>query len=370
VVAANSSDLPATSGDPSSDGPNQAIACGPLSSDEEPADGTSAEALQSPCEMLADVWVVSTRSTAATCHPTVGTSRIRYRRYQAGRWVEANLDDFVSSSRAWRPIVIWMHGNNTTDQNARATGWQVYRLLTRGRTEPIRFVIWSWPSARTSRGIVRDLRVKADISDAQGYYLAWFLDQLPGESSVALIGYSYGTRVISSGLHLLAGGAILGRVLDSPPHGEQAVRRTLLIAAAQDNQSFSPRGPYALAPTNLAELRIMYNPCDAVLHWYPRLQKPGGPKALGATGLGVPRAFSLLPSQVRQTNVARFIGIHHALNYYLDSPAIVARLRQFVYASGNPTHVLPADATADATIPSNQAEAGSNVHRRSTGSLP
>jgi esterase/lipase superfamily enzyme len=295
-----------------------------------PADGSLC-----PSDLLADVWVISTRGLHGGCQAT-DAAAMRYFRKQGPHWVESDLAEFSSTNQPWRPIVIWIHGNNTSPQDARANGWQVYRLISRARPQPIRFVIWSWPSTRASSSVVRDLRMKASISDAQGYYLAWFLRQVRQDTPIVLIGYSYGTRLISSGLHLLAGGAVRGRRLSAEPLSDGAATRTLLIAAAQDSQSFLPWGPYSLAGTQTSELKVFYNPCDFVLRWYPRLEKIKGPPALGATGLSNPWQMGLDPSQVGQVNVKPYVGMHHRLQYYLESPAIIARMQNFVYTAGPP----------------------------------
>ena len=81
-------------------------------------------------------------------------------------------------------VVIYIHGNRVPSELAAPEGQHVYRLLTAGVADatPIRFVIWSWPSAQV-QGPLRDVRTKANRTDLAGYCLAWLLDASPGESA-------------------------------------------------------------------------------------------------------------------------------------------------------------------------------------------
>ena len=116
------------------------------------------------------------------------------------------------SNASWRstpsvPTLIFIHGNQITPADAKREGLAVYRRIMRYGSDgpPIRFVIFSWPSSRVG-GLLRDVRVKATRTDPAGCQLAWLLDQMPAETPVSLVGFSYGARIITAGLHILAGG--------------------------------------------------------------------------------------------------------------------------------------------------------------------
>ena len=74
----------------------------------------------------------------------------------------------------------------------------------------IRFVIFSWPSSKVSGGLLNDVRVKAARTGPAGCQLAWLIDQMPAETPLSLVGFSFGARIITGGLHVLAGGSLGG----------------------------------------------------------------------------------------------------------------------------------------------------------------
>ena len=82
--------------------------------------------------------------------------------------------------------------------------WSPSRILDR-----LRFVIWSWPSDKI-KGPLNDIRTKAWRTDTDGYYLGWFLQRMHPQSDIGLIGFSYGARIVSGALHVLAGGELDG----------------------------------------------------------------------------------------------------------------------------------------------------------------
>lgn len=291
-----------------------------------------------PC--APDIWIVNARATFNTCcSPTAAQQCVRFARLMNRCWTASSLEEFNSTCDGNVPVVVWVHGNNSDPEDARAAGWKMYQLLRQSACGPIRFVIWSWPSERLTLFAVPDVRIKADVSETQGYYLAWFLDRIPPQLSVGIIGHSYGTRVCSSALHLLGGGVIQRCALRDRVHPDRSPIRVFFLAAAQDANGFAPWGRYRRAPSQMSQLIVLVNPCDFVLRYYPRLEQPGGPPALGAMGLVGISATPLHRSQVRQIDVSDAIHTCHAYRHYVGSPPIVARLRQFAAdCAGN---VLP-----------------------------
>jgi hypothetical protein len=320
-----------------------------LASEELAPEPFVAELLEPASSACDDLWLVSTRASRDPCRPP-HPERMRYWRCVDRNWVESDLEAFTASATPQAPVVVWVHGNNMPPSSAQASGMLVHRLVTRCHTGPMRFVIWSWPSERWTSSVVDDVRIKAPVSESQGYFVAWLVDRLPVDTNVALIGYSYGARVISAGMHMMAGGVIRGRTLEERVHPERMPPRVLLMAAAQDSNCFARGGAYDLALTQLEELVVMRNRRDMVLRCYPRLEQPGGPPALGQAGLTSPHGDWLFPisrSQVRQINVGPQVGLHHSLEYYLESPEVAARMRYFVRQS------MPAPPDAEPHLPQN-----------------
>jgi hypothetical protein len=179
------------------------------------------------------------------------------------------------------------------------------------------WVIWNWPSEKSGL-LVQDFRRKAMRTDGQGLYLSWLL-QRHAESGVptALIGYSFGARVITGALHALAGGRLGGRVLPGAPTTGMAFDAGLVAPAIEDDW-MARRGKHGLATKNLDRLVLLYNRRDAVLKRYWLLDRVRGAMALGYTG---PRSFaprvdgSRLP--VRARDCSPSVGTKHSeLDYY------------------------------------------------------
>ena len=173
---------------------------------------SEAEAIPIPSTTsCSDVWLVNTR-----CLPyprsRIGVSRqMRFQRYDGTRFVSATQDEFLATLDPHQVTCFLVHGNRMTSAEAQEYGLSFRRRVKRGQC-PFRFVIWSWPSERMV-GPVRDARSKASRADAESYYLASVLATLPGDASVSLVGYSFGARAITGGLHLLGGGMVRGNRL-------------------------------------------------------------------------------------------------------------------------------------------------------------
>src|SRR5262249_36994004 len=125
-------------------------------------------------------------------------------------WQQSDLQTFLTFDPTV-PTVIFVHGNQISPGDAKSEGLSVYRhMICYGNdSPPIRFVIFSWPSSKIP-GLLRDVRVKAARTGPAGYDLAWLIDQLPEETPVSLVGFSFGARIITGGLHVLAGGSLGG----------------------------------------------------------------------------------------------------------------------------------------------------------------
>jgi hypothetical protein len=155
----------------------------------------------------------------------------------------------------------------------------------------LRFVIFTWPSDRIGGSQRDDVRAKAAVAECHAIYLAEVVDRLPAESSISLIGYSYGARLIGGTLHQLAGGQVRGRSLAERQHPDPRQIRAVFLAGAVDSGCFLPGRTYQLAPTQLDYLLVSRNSADHVLKWYPAMYhftlrpKQSGPQAMGYVGL-------------------------------------------------------------------------------------
>jgi len=267
------------------------------------------------------VWLISTRciTSSACCadldRPALTVSRLGCN----NRFLRVPLDDFLSTIGSSRQVVIYVHGNRMNPSDARLHGVSIYKNCLRHRKSgPVDWVIWSWPSTKAGF-LTRDIRKKARRTDAQGLYLAWLLrEQSTRSVPTTVIGYSFGSRVVTGALHAMAGGTLGGRSLSGPSISEASIG-TGLIAPAIGSHWLSEHGYHSLATQNMRQLVLMYNRRDVILKRYWWIDRVRGRVALG---YGCPAIFgprvdgSQLP--VRSRDCTSSLGFaHNELDYFI-----------------------------------------------------
>ncbi len=279
------------------------------------------------------VWYVSTRNLPLEGDPAAQAAQMDFECYAAGEgWVPSTLAAFLATDDPNTRTTFYVHGNWATEDDAHFTGNRMRELLTDGACGSWRFVIFTWPADRCGKSMVRDARMKAARAEAQSYYLAWLLDQLDPRVPVTLVGYSYGTRLISSGLHLLGGGAVHHRRLEPRVHPERCGIRAILIAAAIDANCFGVDGRYSAALFSVDCVLATVNARDPYLCFYSLLYGAGGPPALGYSGVLEAAKLKSRSQLVSQMDVTRSVRRHHVLNSYVEAPQVLAELRHFAQA--------------------------------------
>jgi hypothetical protein len=238
-----------------------------------------------------------------------------------GQHQTSSIDDYLNSISQSPAVVLYAHGNRMESTKAVRRGLTVYRRsrIACAKT-PIDWVIWSWPSEQ--QGILaKDARLKAARTDAQGLYMAWLLRR-HAEMGVptAMIGYSFGGRVVTGALHAAAGGSLAGRVLDGPAITGMQVNAGLVAPAIEDNW-MQRCGYHRESTKNLNRLVLLYNQKDAVLKRYWLLDRVRGESALGYTG---PTTFARRIDGTRLPVVSKdcspAVGLQHSeLDYYQKS---------------------------------------------------
>lgn len=271
----------------------------------------------------ADVWLVSTRSAPTRGALCSGEERIGYWRLGAdGCWETRDAEAFHAAADPSVPMTFFVHGNQTTANEAVREAWPLGRCLQReadGR--PYRLVIWSWPSDRIRGRVRHDVRVKAARSDAQAYYLAQTLRRLPRDVPVNLVGYSFGSRIITGALHLAAGGRLAGRQLPGATIDRMPVR-AVLVAAALDSDWLLPGRRNGLALSQVERMLITVNHRDRVLRWYPAMRRGRGPWAMGEVGPRVGRGAE----KIERLNVTQAVGRRHDWCRYIASGCLRAAI--------------------------------------------
>lgn len=293
------------------------------------SDSSSITAEATSTEQAKDrFWLVNTRGMSSdTCRANLQNPNFRFRRMYCGRPSEpTTLDDYVARLGEGRRVVMYVHGNRLDHCDAVKRSNIIYRnIRCRCGDGPIDWVLFSWPASKQGT-LIHDFREKAGRTDAQGLYLAWLLRKhVDGSMPTALIGYSFGARVVTGSLHALAGGRLGGRKLP----GEAVVGANFdagLVAPALESHWMEPRGYHGRATKNLDRLVVLYNRRDAVLKRYWLLDRVRSNVALGYSG---PKAFGPRADgsrlSVRARDCARFVGLQHDEVDYYTSPCGAGR---------------------------------------------
>ena len=221
-----------------------------------------------------------------------------------------------------RTTIVYVHGNRIESDEAYSRGLETYRQLLRGAVAapPIRFVIWTWPADQIP-GPFRDVRVKASRADEHAFHLARFLNSLPPGVRVGVIGFSYGGRQAIGAMHLLGGGTINRRGIETFGKAGRDISLTVLAPAIR-NDCFSCTRTKALNVVD--RLFVLYNTGDPALRLFRFLRFDEKRPALGLTGV----AGRIDRSQLRQYDARQLVGPRHDYVRYIDDPRVDRLLRE------------------------------------------
>ena len=274
------------------------------------------------------ILLVSTRSLGTRCDAAAMAGGLRCeRRGGDGRWESLSWNDVLTDFAAEPlPTVIYVHGNRVENGADKPHGLEFYRWLSARRPvgTPMRYVIWSWQSSQV-RGRIKDYEVKAARCQPCGWQLAWAIDQLPSESPLAVVGYSYGARLTTAALHVLGGGQIGSLGLSERVHPDRPPVRAALVAAAVDANWLRPGGRHDHALRQVDHLLLVNNQRDPAMRFYPI--SPVGRHASALGYAGVPGRDSLgdVASRIHSIDMTEAVGRHHALGEYLGASSMLAR---------------------------------------------
>ncbi|MGL4594700.1 MAG: alpha/beta hydrolase [Thermoguttaceae bacterium] len=235
------------------------------------------------------------------------------------RWNDGNVDDFFATHDPTIPLVIIIHGNWMKLSDAKVHGIKFHQLAKdRG---DFRLLVWSWPSERELRNIREDAKLKASRADVQARFLAEFLRRLPVQSKVSLIGFSFGAKLASETLQLIAKTAEVSSedsvLVEHGNIGHSLRLRTVLLGAAMDQQSLGIGHQYGLALSATEKMLIHVNNEDKTLCYYPLLVGLRGPQAIGKKGVslaGMPQNYR---NKIKSVNANPVLGNQHGFMFAL-----------------------------------------------------
>jgi hypothetical protein len=275
-----------------------------------------------------EVWLVSTRGLGCPDHEASPPQlEVWQCDLNAHEWNRSSQAAFLAANNAALPTVFWVHGNRKYADEAREDAMEIYQQLTAGVSgdRPIRFVIFSWPSAPI-HGLKEDARVKAARTNVDGYYLGWLVSQMDSRLQVDIIGYSFGARIVTGALHLLGGGTLCGWAL--PPTKRLAPMQAVLVAPAVNNDWLAIGHAHGEALPAVERMLSLNNGCDMALKRYDVIDPCNKPQALGYTGAVGPLGENA--SKLSEYNMCCAVGKRHYWGNYFYNPGIVAMMRPYV----------------------------------------
>ncbi len=305
--------------------------------------GGAASATDAPQQ----VWLLSTRCVSGCGGADDAVRQFCYWRLGDDCDAEpADAQDFRAADDPALPTVVFIHGNNTNAAEAVMKGCFVYESIrAEAGGKAFRFVIWSWPADKLHHvRNRRTTRYHAQHCDVESCYLAAWLGQLRPGVKVCLTGHSFGPRIITGALHLLAGGELACQTLPAETvaawaGGKRNPIRAVLMASAMDADWLAPGSCHGLALTLPDQVLVTCNGCDRVLRWYPHLWGRHGPQAMGFVGpCGVGPA-----ENVEAIDVSCSVGKIHDWRNYSSSADVRCRWAHYTFLDDPPA--------AAATVP-------------------
>jgi hypothetical protein len=285
-----------------------------------------------------EIYLVNVRPVGGCCDPAALAERVQFQVYQVQDgsscrvWQTSDLQAIAGANPSVSTI-IFVHGNRLTNGDAKSEGVAAYRRIVRQVNDdaPIRFVIYSWPSAQIS-GPLKDVRVKAARTRPAGCQLAWFVDQLPAEMPLTMVGFSYGARIITGSLHVLGGGSLGGMGLASLEHPNRQPVNAVLLASALNSDWLCPGHYHGQAMTMVHQMVLVNNCEDRAMKYYRFSTTCGNPQALGYCG---PTCIDPAgAAKIVQINASGYVGSEHNLFCYLSVPGVTNEVGQMASAGG------------------------------------
>ncbi len=242
------------------------------------------------------VWEINSRQLPQ-CMPADCSVRLAVSRLENSCWQVSEEESLIELAMH-EPMrtVIYVHGNWMPVNETRTRALNVYKMISARSAEPIRFVFFSWPSEQRERP-ARDIITKKPLLTTSSFYLAYFVQRLPAEQPLSMLGYSFGGAIVTGSLHLLAGGELDGYCLCDRTPPLQPIR-VGLTAPAFDQYALGPSGRYSRALEVVDYLHNLYNSRDPILRRFRFFDRDNDPVAAGFAGLSA--TLAVLPLETNE----------------------------------------------------------------------
>jgi hypothetical protein len=179
------------------------------------------------------------------------------------------------------------------------------------------------------------------------WQLAWFLDQLPAETPIAMMGYSYGARTVSGTMHLLGGGKLGNLSLENRQHADRPPVRIALVAAAFDADWVLPGEVHQRTITQVERMVVVTNRQDPAMRFFKLSTKNSRVDALGLAGIPNATKLGAAVKRIQYIDVTAEVGRSHVIYDYLaDQPKMTRMWRQLLDDEATPLPDLASPAYA------------------------
>lgn len=282
---------------------------------------------------------------------------VEVNKWLGNHWSRSTVEDALPIGGSGMLTVIYVHGNFMERNNALERVRIVNGYFKSYSDRPYRLLMLSWPSQREKKPL-RDVLSNAESAECQSLYVAWMLQRLRNEAQVSLLGFSFGARAVTGGLHLDAGGVLPGYVtspmqtLDASTLNASLKYRVGLVAPALDRNWIELNGRHQMAMSHVESLVNLYNSKDPILRRFrfiDRLSRPIAAGFAGFAGLASfadPRATVPLTGQsrIRQFDCGSGIGTTHSeKSYYGQCPYYRTLIEHLLWK-------VPAESNCNASV--------------------
>ena len=301
----------------------------------ESAETIVAESLPQTTTTTPGYWIVS--SHASPQHfdesaPVFCPSVTRYDHCTGFR--RSSMQELMQSILPGVPVSVFCHGSFVSWEDVLNESCETWKWVHQAcPDQPVQMVYFSWPSDRPIIVPIIQLDVArlGHRAGRNGFYLANFVQQLPSECPVCLVGHSHGTRVVASALHLIGGGAVEGYVLRPGPYPQHRLR-AVFAASAIDHDWMNPGERYDRALCSVECLLNLRNKCDPALLIYP-LRHPFAGRALGAMGFTRRdrRDLGSAGQKIQTLDLTSEIGHGHYWPNYFQRPWLARAIRNYLF---------------------------------------
>ncbi len=281
-------------------------------------------------ENQSEVFEISTRHLCDQFR-TINFDRpnVEVNRWSGMQWLRSDIETVLPTVNTGKLTILYVHGNFMERNNALERVRIVDQYFKAQTDRPFRLIMLSWPSQREKKPL-RDALSNAESAECQSLYVAWMLQRLRNESQISLLGFSFGARAVTGGLHLDAGGMIPGYAIAPSPKADAEMNYRLgLVAPALDRNWIERNGRHNLALSHVESMINLYNSRDPILRRFRFIDRLSQPIAAGFAGfsgiaaLADPRATTPLSGQsrIRQYDCGSVIGTTHSeKSYYGECP--------------------------------------------------